>query len=335
MKTLKINHGIILGLFVTLMFCLFIPQTVFCQTEKLGIVQYTPPSGWTKTPKENMVAFSDIKQTGQFCIITLYGATAGTGTPNGDFTREWQNLVVRIMKAEANPTPDIQSDDGWTILSGGSPVVADTGKALAFLTVISGFGNTVSVLAVFNDPAYAKQVDAFIGAIEMGKPAAPANNTTTAAAPPTLDSDGKLVIPPLARHLTVADLAGEWEENSGLISTQYVYRDTGSYAGSDHLAYRNKMKIDKNGGYTNDFFEVRNGKALRDITTGTVTIVGRVLTIKGKDATKYVIRGWLELPDMTVLKVVGPWYNDQEIPENIFTNPKQGENLATIWVRKK
>lgn len=173
------------------------------------------------------------------------------------------------------------------------------------------------------------------GEMESSSDSAAIPAADSAAAPPTLDSDGKLVIPPLARQLTIADLAGEWEENSGLISTRYVYRDTGSHAGSDHLAYRNKMTIDKNGGYTNDFFEVRNGKALRDITTGTVTIVGRVLSIKEKGVTKWVIRGWLELPDMTVLKVVGPWENDQEIPENIFTNPKQGENLATIWVRKK
>ncbi len=96
------------------------------------------------------------------------------------------------------------------------------------------------------------------------------------------------------------------------------------------------MKIDKNGGYTNDFFEVRNGKALRDITTGTVTIVGRILSIKRQKSTSvYFVRGWLELPDMTVLKVVGPWNNAQDIPENIFTNPEQGENLAEKWVRKK
>ena len=98
MKVSKISHRIILSLFVTLMFCLFIPQTVFCQTEKLGIVQYTPPKGWAKTPKENIVAFSEINETtGKFCIITLYGATPGTGNAQSDFKREWNNLVVKTM----------------------------------------------------------------------------------------------------------------------------------------------------------------------------------------------------------------------------------------------
>jgi len=56
-----------------------------------------------------------------------------------------------------------------------------------------------------------------------------------------------------------------------------------------------------------DFFEVRNGQRLRDITTGTITIVGRLISIRHKGTAKYVVRGWLELPNMTILKVAGPW----------------------------
>ena len=54
---------------------LFTTQTVFGQTEKLGIVQYTPPKGMNKLPKENLVVFSELNQTtGAYCVITLYGA---------------------------------------------------------------------------------------------------------------------------------------------------------------------------------------------------------------------------------------------------------------------
>ncbi|MGI9064783.1 MAG: hypothetical protein ACR2HX_00020 [Pyrinomonadaceae bacterium] len=316
---------------------LFIPQSAICQTEKLGIVQYTPPKGMNKTPKENVVAFSELNQTtGTFCIITLYGATPGTGNPTGDFTREWNNLVVKTMKAEAHPKTDEQKGDGWTAISGGSEVESEVGKAVGFLTVISGFGKTVSILAVFNDPAYAKQVDAFIGAIEMDKTVAPAINTM-AANPPTLDSEGNLVIPQPTRQLTIADLAGEWGDNPGRISTTYVNRSTGSYAGTDSLHFTSKFTFDKNGRYTNDFFEVRNGKKLRDITTGTITIVGRLISIKHKGTAKYVVRGWLELPDITILKVAGPWYDNQEIPEKMFTDFSEDSRffLTTKWVRKK
>ena len=94
------------------------------------------------------MAFSELNQTtGAYCIITLYGATPGSGSPQSDFAQEWTNLVVKTMKAEAN--------------SGGSEVQSEVGKAVGFLTVISGFGKTVSILAVFNGPAYVTQVDRF------------------------------------------------------------------------------------------------------------------------------------------------------------------------------
>ena len=140
---------IILGLLIVPILFAVISQTVFGQTEKLGIVQYTPPKGMNKLPKENVVVFSELNQTtGMYCIITLYGATPGTGNPQSDFKREWNNLVVKTMKAETNPKTDEQKGDGWTAISGGSEVESEVGKAVGFLTVISGFGKAVSVLAV-------------------------------------------------------------------------------------------------------------------------------------------------------------------------------------------
>ncbi|MCA1633142.1 MAG: hypothetical protein LC802_05330 [Acidobacteria bacterium] len=123
----------------------------------------------------------------------------------------------------------------------------------------------------------------------------------------------------------------------GRIATTYVNRSDGAYAGTDSLHFTSTWTIDKNGRYTNDFFEVRNGKKLRDVTTGTITIVGRLISIKHKGTAKYVVRGWLELPDMTILKVAGPWYDDQEIPEKFFTDFGEDSRffLTTKWVRKK
>ena len=312
-------------------------QTVFSQTEKLGIVQYTPVNGWTKTPKPNVVAFSEINPaTGKFCIITLYGATPGTGNPQGDFAREWSNLVVKTFKADASPKTEAASAEGWTVTSGGSEVGGEIGKAVVFLTVISGFGKTVSVLGVFNDQSYAGKVDSFIRAVEMDKLGAPASNAAVAT-PPALDGDGNLVIPQPARRLTIADLAGEWGDHPGRIATTYVNRSDGTHAGTDSLHFTSTWKISGDGRYTNDFFEVRNGKKLRDVTTGTITIVGRLISIRHKQTARYVVRGWLELPDMTILQVAGPWYDGQEIPEKYFTDFGEDSRsiLTTKWVRKK
>jgi len=331
MNAPNVKHKIFPSLFVALIFCLLTPRAAFGQTEKLGVVQYMPPSGWTKTAKvANVVAYSNRNQTtGGYCIITLYGATPGTGNAKGDFTREWNNLVAQTLKAEANPQTETQSVEGWTIMTGGAAVEMEGSKALAFLTVFTDSGRTVSVLGVLNDQSFLAQLEAFIKSIDIEKAAAA---PAAAVNPPT--EGGKVVIPLPTRQLTVADLAGEWGETAGF-STTYVDRHTGAYAGTDSLHFRNKMTFTKSGGYANNFFAIRNGQKIIDNTVGTVTIVGRVLSIKEKNTAKYVVRGWLELPDMTIMTVCGPWYDDDEIPANIFTNPEQGANLNKNWIRKK
>jgi hypothetical protein len=165
------------GLLIAQIFCLFIPSTISAQTEKLGIVKYTPPKGWNKTLKENVVAFSEINQaTGAFCIITLYGASPGSGNPQSDFANEWNKLVVQPLKGEANPETNTESADGWIVTGGGAAVEIQQGKSFAFLTVLSGFGKTVSVLAVLNERSYLSQWHAFVAGLDI--------DTTALASPP-------------------------------------------------------------------------------------------------------------------------------------------------------
>ncbi len=329
---MKLFNGF--NLFTVIVFCLIVPNIVFGQTEKLGIVSYTPPKGWAKTVKENVVGFSEVNQkTGSFCIITLYGVTASSGNPDGDFTREWNNLAVKNLNAKANPETEKQTADGWTIIAGASAVDSDGIKGAAFLTVISGFGKTVSVLTVFNAESYMSQIAGFISGIDLDKTVAPA---TTPTNQPTYDSNGKLIVPVPTRQLTVADFEGEWGEDASRVTTNYVYRSSGGYAGSDSISFRSKMTITKDGGYINDFFAIQNGKKIIDKTNGSISIDGLVFSITQNNTAKYVIRGWLELPEMTIMILCGPIaYNNDLIPENIFTNPNQGANLNNTWVRKK
>ena len=222
------------------------------------------------------------------------------------------------LSAPLGPETETQMEDGWTATAGGSAVEFNGIKAIAFLTVFSGYGKTVSVLGVFNDETHLAPLIAFVEGMDIDK--------TVAAAPQTYSvptQDGKVIIPMPSRQLTVADLAGQWSETAGF-STTYVDRYTGSYAGTDSLHYRSTSTITKNGGYINDFFAIQNGKKIIDKTSGSISIDGNVFTIRQKNTAKYVIRGWLELPEMTVFVICGPWYDDQVIPENIFTNPNQG-----------
>jgi hypothetical protein len=47
----------------------------------------------------------------------------------------------------------------------------------------------------------------------------------------------------------------------------------------------------------------------------------------------FLIRGWLVGPEVTVLKLNGPWY-DSGIPDDIRADPGKGPNLDQLWVRK-
>jgi len=323
---------IILGFIIVTAFGLLITQTGFGQSQKLGIVNYTPPKDWAKTSKDNIIAFTDIKTTGDFCIITLYGATPGTGNAKNDFAREWKNLVAEPFQGEANPDTETSSEEGWTITAGGSIIEFQGSKSMAFLTVYSGFDKTVSMLGVFNDPAYVGQLTAVVSSINIDK-------TSAVTLPPVQSNqtqpqmeNGKLVIPPPTRQLTVADLAGEWGQNDG-INTRYVYRDSGVYAGADSLHFTDKMTLTLQGSYHSDFFAIQNGRKIKEDTSGTFTINGSIFTITQGDPKHYVIRGWLELPDITIFVVCGPLEVPQ-IQEHLAT-PDKGWNLDKKWVRKK
>src|SRR6476619_2246288 len=97
---------------------LFNAQMVFCPSEKVDIIEYTPPKGWTKTPKDGLMVFSDTdKNTGGFCLLTVYPSTASMSSPQKDFVNTWNERVVKAFKADANPKTDMQTQDGWTSVS--------------------------------------------------------------------------------------------------------------------------------------------------------------------------------------------------------------------------
>ena len=235
MNASNVKRKILSGLFITLVCSVFIPQAAFAQTEKLGIVRYTPPKGWTKTPNANLVALSEINRTtGVFCIITLHGATPGTGTADGDFKRAWKNLVVEPLKAQANPKTDTRSAEGWTIVGGGSEVESEAGKAVAFLTVVSGFGKAISVLAVFNDPKYVEPVDAFISGLDVDKTATAGGGGQREESVPTAAAAN-------AEAMNVVALVREYETNE--------VRATGLYGGKRARVYghANKVSVEQDG----------------------------------------------------------------------------------------
>ena len=204
MKLLVKSRRMFLGFFVLTALGSF-TQAGSAQ-ETLGTVSYAAPTGWTKTTKTNIVAFSKVDPvTGKFCIITLYGATPGTGKPASDFKREWANLVLKNMKADAEPKTESAIENGWTATGGGSEVETDGTKAFALLTVISGGGRTVSVLGVFNDPVYIPELAEFSDSIMLG--------AATAAAPSAPTSERPAAPAATSEVMNINSLAKEFQDN--------------------------------------------------------------------------------------------------------------------------
>jgi hypothetical protein len=53
---------IIFDSLIALLSCLSAAGPIFCQTETLDIVHYTPPPGWSKTVKQGAVVYTDANQ---------------------------------------------------------------------------------------------------------------------------------------------------------------------------------------------------------------------------------------------------------------------------------
>jgi len=169
-------YKIILSLFI-IQIVLF-PQVIYCQTEKLGSVIYTPPKGWIRNAKvKNVVVFSEANKTamGKFCVITLYGAIVSAGDPAKDFEIAWADLAVKPFKATLSPKRlDPDSFEGWTVITAGSKIQYKGRDTTIILTLFSGFGKTVSVLSVSDDKSYKTQIEAFIASIGIEKTTPPA-----------------------------------------------------------------------------------------------------------------------------------------------------------------
>jgi len=151
------------------LFLLIVPLT-WAQTERFGPVKYAVPKGFVKRAKDQSVTFSSVdRRTRRFCFITLYGASAGSGSARKDFAKEWTERVVRPWDAAENPETQIELLSGWLVTTGDAEIYLSGNKAFVSLTVFTGYGKSISVLGIYNDNAYLPSLQAFTEGIEIDK----------------------------------------------------------------------------------------------------------------------------------------------------------------------
>ncbi|MEO6002989.1 MAG: hypothetical protein ABIZ04_06355 [Opitutus sp.] len=297
----------------------------------LDLVTFTPPADWkveeTGIGMAQRVVMTRASSTA-YCMVALYASAPASTDLVTSFAAEWKSVALRSVDAVAAPAPDLRTVGNARAAVGGATSTVQGQPVLAMLIVLDAGTSVVSMLvltpSVATFEAYNSDVQALLRSVSVRRVDAPAVN-------PAQTNGGRLVIPALTRPLTIADLAGTWGRNDG-ITTTYVDRYSGTYAGSDSLHFTEEWIITSRGEISLDFFAIRNGKKILEKSTGSVTVsAAGILAIKMSNEQRYVVRGWLVGPKMTVMTLNGPWY--ETIPPEILSNPEQGGNLDKNWVR--
>lgn len=159
---------------------LLLSVQIFAQTETFDIVTYNPPKDWKKDAQPGVVNYIKINATTRgFCIIAMFASKVSTGDAQKDFTREWKDLVTTPYKPQENPKPETQSTgEGWDIVAAAVPAKVEGADVYIFLTVISGYGKTLSIRSSLNDEAYLPEMTAFLESIDLDKTKSPAVSNT-------------------------------------------------------------------------------------------------------------------------------------------------------------
>lgn len=298
------------------------------------LVTYRPPAGWNVDVQGNHVVILHTEQK-TFCLISIYESAPAADSLATSFLSQWRSVINAGFGAGLpKETSDARvgtAEAAWgaaTILQNGTPVYAQLFVADAGARVVS---IVVMTLSYDEYQVYRRWLDPMFESMKIARVAAPAQSTTA--------SGGRLDVPPLRRALTLGDLAGEWDRDDSVVTNYMNYR--GDYAGYRSISVREKWTFDGRNGVSKSSYGVALGIGGRQVaeenTTGTVVLSPpRLLTLRWKvgAAPTYIIRGWLELPSLTVLQLNGPYWST-DVPSDVLTDRRIGANLDGYWVRKK
>jgi hypothetical protein len=314
------------ALIFTQVLCLTAASTVFCQSDTLDIIRFTPPPGWTKTDKDGAVVFSDVnKTTGAFCVLTVYSSTASAGDAGKDFASKWNDLVVKPFNATLGTKTETQTDpQGWQITAGAAPVETEGGlKAYAVLTVFSGFGRAASVLALLNDETYLAKVSHLVSSIKLEK--SPVSSAPARAIPdaslqrdPFPDRPGYAPQKPLAGSpkdsITMADLVGTWNQGGSSVVT-YIDSARGNYAGTNTTFYAESYTIRADGSFDYRFTGRTSNQTVRETDTGSIVLSGGTVFVKfnGRSSHKYQFISFMTLSNGGAVLSLLPLGNKEDL----------------------
>ena len=177
---------------------LSLAQTAGAQTQSFDIASFTPPPGWTRVEQTGFAYFQDPrtanspKGMGQ---LFLFPGRTGAGTAMENFSAEWSAHVASPLHVSAQPrTETRQLPDGWTAVTGVTPVTLPGGVLTVILFTATGAGRFMSVVATAPQGSL-PLVERFFQSLKLRAPdaqaAAPSGPATTADPAARGAGDGK------------------------------------------------------------------------------------------------------------------------------------------------
>ena len=156
-------------------------MTLFSQKATFDIIDYTVPNGWTMQDAEGMKVLSaENKQTGSYCIITIFKSKTSSGKIEDDFTAAWNEIIAGAYKGPAKPasTEKQKAEGEWTAMAGSSVLKIQGMDVSSLLTVLSGEKRTFTIFTLLNDQQYFTFIDQFLQGIDINKQALARSNSS-------------------------------------------------------------------------------------------------------------------------------------------------------------
>jgi hypothetical protein len=142
------------------------------QQQTYDLISFTPPKGWKKNEKENVISLSITnKKTKSWAQISIIKSTTSKGSVDADFESEWQELIVKPYQqygVSAQPLGiDTQSLNGWKVWTGLGQFVFNGDTSSVLLKTFSDGQRCASITLMSNTTSYGAAMDEFLASISI------------------------------------------------------------------------------------------------------------------------------------------------------------------------
>lgn len=159
---------------ITILF-LLCSLCVLSQQQTYDLISFTPPKGWKKDEKENVISLSITnKNTKSWAQIGIIKSTTSKGSVDADFDSEWQELILKPYQqygVSAKPLSiDTQTLNGWKVWTGLGQFVFNGDTSSVLLNTFSDGQRCASITMMSNTTSYGAALEAFLASVSITNP---------------------------------------------------------------------------------------------------------------------------------------------------------------------